>query len=103
MLHRTVRSTTITTAAAACLGASLSCGGHSAALPGAPTVAPPAFPEIPISGAAVPGMASYEQTIPAFNARATTGNFDGELDAALWGALAQVTSFPAHDLFSAFP
>ena len=32
-----------------------------------------------------------------------SGNFDAELDAALWNARAQVTSFPAHDLFSAFP
>jgi N-acyl-D-amino-acid deacylase len=38
-----------------------------------------------------------------FNARPPTGNFDGELDAGLWNALAQVTSFPTHDLFSAFP
>jgi CubicO group peptidase (beta-lactamase class C family) len=39
----------------------------------------------------------------AFNGRSTTGNFDGELDAALWAALAQATSFPTHDLFSSFP
>jgi N-acyl-D-amino-acid deacylase len=38
-----------------------------------------------------------------FNARSTTGGFDGELDAALWSALGQVTSFPTHDLFSSFP
>ena len=39
-----------------------------------------------------------------FNARteAEPGKFDGELDAALWTALAQVTSFPTHDLFSTF-
>jgi N-acyl-D-amino-acid deacylase len=37
-----------------------------------------------------------------FNARSETGNFDGELDAALWDALAQATSFPTHDLFSSF-
>jgi N-acyl-D-amino-acid deacylase len=41
--------------------------------------------------------------VAVFNARSTTGNFDGELDAALWAALAQVTSFPTHDLFSTFP
>jgi len=40
--------------------------------------------------------------VAVFNARSPTGNFDGELDAALWGALAQVTSFPTHDLFSTF-
>ena len=34
--------------------------------PVAPPVAPPAQPEIPISGAAVPGMAAYDQTITAF-------------------------------------
>jgi N-acyl-D-amino-acid deacylase len=39
--------------------------------------------------------------VALFNARA--GNsFDAELDAALWNALAGVTSFPAHDLFSTF-
>jgi N-acyl-D-amino-acid deacylase len=41
--------------------------------------------------------------VAVFNARSTTGNFDGELDAALWAALPQVTSFPTHDLFSTFP
>jgi N-acyl-D-amino-acid deacylase len=40
--------------------------------------------------------------VALFNARSATGTFDGELDAALWGALASVTSFPTHDLFSAF-
>lgn len=40
--------------------------------------------------------------VAVFNARASAGNLDGELDAALWGALAQVTSFPTHDLFSNF-
>jgi N-acyl-D-amino-acid deacylase len=40
--------------------------------------------------------------VAPFNARSTAGNFDGELDAALWSALAQVTSFPTHDLLSTF-
>jgi CubicO group peptidase (beta-lactamase class C family) len=40
--------------------------------------------------------------VALFNARSVTGNFDGELDAALWNALAGVTSFPTHDLFSTF-
>ena len=40
--------------------------------------------------------------VALFNAR-TGNNFDGELDAALWNALAGVTSFPTHDLFSTFP
>jgi N-acyl-D-amino-acid deacylase len=40
--------------------------------------------------------------VALFNARSVTGNFDGELDTALWDALAGVTSFPAHDLFSTF-
>lgn len=39
--------------------------------------------------------------VALFNARSGTG-FDNELDAALWNALASVTSFPAHDLFSTF-
>ena len=39
--------------------------------------------------------------VALFNARAAT-NFDSELDAALWNALAPTTSFPAHDLFTAF-
>ena len=38
-----------------------------------------------------------------FNARSGGGSFDGELDTALWNAIAQVTSFPTHDLFSTFP
>jgi len=41
--------------------------------------------------------------VALFNARSTTGAFDAELDSTLWAALAQSTSFPAHDLFSAFP
>ncbi len=40
--------------------------------------------------------------VALFNARSVSGNFDGELDAALWDALARTTSFPAHDLFSTF-
>ncbi|HEX2092452.1 MAG TPA: serine hydrolase domain-containing protein [Longimicrobiaceae bacterium] len=40
--------------------------------------------------------------VALFNARSGTGNFAGELDAALWDALASVSSFPAHDLFSTF-
>jgi N-acyl-D-amino-acid deacylase len=37
-----------------------------------------------------------------FNARSLTANLEAELDAALWNALAGVTSFPTHDLFSSF-
>jgi N-acyl-D-amino-acid deacylase len=40
--------------------------------------------------------------VALFNARAAT-SFDTELDAALWKAVGGVTTFPAHDLFSAFP
>jgi hypothetical protein len=40
--------------------------------------------------------------VALFNAGAPP-SFGGELDDALWDALAGVTSFPAHDLFSAFP
>jgi N-acyl-D-amino-acid deacylase len=50
----------ITTIPIACLAVLLSCGGE----PTTPPVTPPAQPEIPISGAAVPGMASYDQIIP---------------------------------------
>jgi CubicO group peptidase (beta-lactamase class C family) len=41
--------------------------------------------------------------VALFNARATSGSFDAELDAGMWTALGQVTSFPTHDLFSSFP
>ena len=41
--------------------------------------------------------------VALFNARSATGSFDGELDTALWNALANVTSFPTHDLFATFP
>jgi len=40
--------------------------------------------------------------VALFNARSVTGNFDAELDAALWNALGSVTTFPTHDLFSSF-
>jgi N-acyl-D-amino-acid deacylase len=40
--------------------------------------------------------------VALFNARPATGNLDGELDSALWNALAHVTSFPTHDLFASF-
>jgi N-acyl-D-amino-acid deacylase len=40
--------------------------------------------------------------VALFNARSAGGDFDAELNSALWTALAQVTSFPAHDLFSTF-
>ena len=36
------------------------------------------------------------------NTRSLTANLEAELDAALRNALAGATSFPAHDLFSAF-
>ncbi len=39
--------------------------------------------------------------VALFNAGAPS-KFNGELDAALWAALANVTSFPTHDLFSTF-
>jgi N-acyl-D-amino-acid deacylase len=38
-----------------------------------------------------------------FNARSVTPNSEAELDAVLWSAFGSVTTFPAHDLFSAFP
>jgi len=50
--------------AAACLAVLLACGGEPTTPPVSPPVTPPA--EIPISGAAVPGMGSYDQTITDF-------------------------------------
>ena len=48
------------------LAALLACGGEPTATPGDTTVAPPPAPEIPITGTAVPGMASYDKTITDF-------------------------------------
>jgi N-acyl-D-amino-acid deacylase len=60
-------------------------------------------------GGALPGttstlVRSYHNFswVALFNARSWTPNFDNELNAALWDALAPVTTFPAHDLFSTF-
>ena len=39
---------------------------------------------------------------PLFTAQPPAADFKGELDAALWNALAHVTSYPTHDLFSTF-
>jgi len=50
--------------AAACLAVLLSCGGCGGGEPTTAPVSPPVTQEIPISGAAVPGMASYDQVIP---------------------------------------
>ena len=60
----TVRSITGTTISTACLAVLLSCGGEPTTLPVSPPVTPPAPQEIPITGAAVPGMGSYDQVIP---------------------------------------
>ena len=48
----------------ACLAVLLSCRGEPTTV--APPVSPPALPEIPISGAAVPGMESYDKIIADF-------------------------------------
>ena len=45
------------------VAASLSCGGEPTTPPVSPPVTPPAQQEIPISGAAVPGMGPYDQSI----------------------------------------
>ncbi|HEX8673500.1 MAG TPA: serine hydrolase [Longimicrobium sp.] len=58
-------SITITTLRIACLAFLLSCSGEPAAPHVDPPVTPPAQQEIPISGAEVPGMGSYDQVIPA--------------------------------------
>jgi CubicO group peptidase (beta-lactamase class C family) len=60
------RSITITTIPIACLAVLLSCAGDPTTPPVSPPVAPPAQQEIPISGAAVPGMGSHDQTIADF-------------------------------------
>jgi N-acyl-D-amino-acid deacylase len=49
--------------AAACLAVLLSGAACDGGEPTAPPV-PPAQPEVPVTGAAVPGMASYDQAIP---------------------------------------
>ena len=49
----------------ACLAVLLSCGGEPTT-PTDPPVTPPAQEEIPLSGAAVPGMESYDQTVTDF-------------------------------------
>ena len=60
-------------------------------------------------GGALPGTTSILvrsfhnfSWVALFNARVWTSGFDAELDAALWSALANSTSFPTHDLFSSF-
>jgi N-acyl-D-amino-acid deacylase len=57
------RSITITTITNGCLAVLLACGGEPTTPPVAPPVTPPAQSAIPISGAAVPGMGSYDTTI----------------------------------------
>jgi hypothetical protein len=50
--------------AAACLAVLLACGGCGGGEPTTPvTPPPPGQQEIPISGAAVPGMEAFEQTV----------------------------------------
>ena len=39
---------------------------------------------------------------PLFTAKPPAADLKGDLDAALWNALAHVTSYPTHDLFSTF-
>ena len=57
------RSTTIPTVPIACLAFLLACGGDPTTPPDRPPATPPTQPETPISGAAVPGMASYDQAV----------------------------------------
>ena len=50
-----------------CLAVLLGCGGEPTAPPAVtPPVTPPAQPEIPVSGTAVSGMASFDQAVTAF-------------------------------------
>src|SRR5688500_17242407 len=60
------RSITITTIPGACLAVLLACGGEPTAPTDSPPATPPAQTEIPISGAAVPEMAAYDQAILDF-------------------------------------
>jgi N-acyl-D-amino-acid deacylase len=60
------RSIAITTLPFACLALLSSCGRDPATAPVTAPVAPPAQQEVPISGAAVPGMVSYDQAVTAF-------------------------------------
>ena len=57
------RSITITAIPGACLAVLLACGGEPTTPPDPPAATPPAATEMPISGAAVPAMASYDQAI----------------------------------------
>ena len=50
----------------ACLTVVVSCSGEPTGVPVPPPPPTPVQQEIPISGAAVPGMGSYDQIIPAF-------------------------------------
>src|SRR5215204_3877394 len=60
------RSITVTTIPIASLAVLLSCGGEPTTPPVTPPVTPPAQQAIPISGAAVPGMGSYDKAIADF-------------------------------------
>ena len=57
------RSIAITTIPIACVGILISCGGEPTAPPVVPPVTIPPQLEIPITGAAVAGMESYEQAV----------------------------------------
>jgi N-acyl-D-amino-acid deacylase len=91
-------------------GAAVPCGGGGCQYAGGWLVRPTQGDATWSHGGSLPGTStllvrSYHNFswVALFNARSTTGNFDGELDTALWNALAQVTTFPTHDLFSSFP
>ena len=53
------------------------------------------------AGAAIAASRLHRE-VPLLLAASLGQLTDGELDAALWNALASVTSFPTHDLFSTF-
>ena len=57
------RSIALTTIPIACLGILISCGGEPTAPPVVPPVTIPPQQEIPITGAQVAGMESYEQSV----------------------------------------
>jgi N-acyl-D-amino-acid deacylase len=91
-------------------GATLSCGGGPCYYASGWLIRPTQGDATWEHGGSLPGttsilVRSYNNFswVALFNARPDdTGKLDNELNAALWNALAGVTSFPTHDLFSTF-
>jgi N-acyl-D-amino-acid deacylase len=58
-----IQATSVRTIPIACLAVLISCGGEPTSPPVSPPVTPPGQPEIPISGASVPGLGPFEQSV----------------------------------------